>query len=216
MFLAAVARPQFDNDNNILFDGKSEYFLCKNRVTGTLETKACTSVTKDVYRSYLLEQVLPQIRRKWPLLSSPIIYIQQDNAKPHIKIDDEEFINSSKQDGFDIRLVCQPPNSPDLNVLDLGFFRSIQSLQHQKAPKNIDELIDAVCKSFDELSASCLNNVFLSLQACMVEVIKSFGNNAYKLPHIGKDNLARTTGLRTTLKCDIVDVQQATQFLQAT
>lgn len=72
MFLAAVARPQFDNDNNILFDGKIGIFplvykeaakrSSKNRVASTLETKACTSVTKDVYRSYLLEQVLPQIR----------------------------------------------------------------------------------------------------------------------------------------------------------
>lgn len=41
--------------------------------------------------------------------------------------------------------------------------------------------------------------MFLSLQACMVEVIKSFGNNAYKLPHIGKDKLAWTSGLPTTV-----------------
>lgn len=58
MFLAAVARPQFDEDNNTIFDGKIGIFpfvykepaqrSSKNRVAGTLETKACTSVTKDV------------------------------------------------------------------------------------------------------------------------------------------------------------------------
>lgn len=173
MFLVAVARPQFDDDNNTLFDGKIGKFSfvykepaqqsSKNRIADTLETKACTSVTKDVYRACLLEQVLPQIRKKWPLLSSPTIYIQQDNVRPQIRIDDEEFIHMSKKDGFDINLVCQPPNSPDLNVLDLGFFRSIQTSQHQEAPKNIDELLVAVDKAFNELSAHSLNNVFLSL-----------------------------------------------------
>ena len=101
----------------------------KNRAAGTLETKACTSVTKNVYRSCLLEQVLFEIRNKLPLFSSPTIYIQQDSARPHISVYDEEFIEVGRQEGVDIKLVCQP-NSPDLNVLDLEFFRSIQALQH--------------------------------------------------------------------------------------
>lgn len=158
--------------------------------------------------------MLPQIRQKWPLLSSTTIYIQQDNARPHIRIDDDEFVNMANKDGFDINLVCQPPNSPDLNVLDLGFFRSIQTLQHQEAPKNIDELLAAVDKAFNELSPHCLNNVFLSLQSCMLEVIKSFGNNTYKLPHISKAQLSRIGELPLTLNCDVVDVQQAVAFLQ--
>jgi len=54
------------------------------------------------------------------------------------------------QNGFDIRLVRQPPNSPDLNVLDLGFFRSIQALQHKKSLNSVDDLVDAVQKSFEE------------------------------------------------------------------
>ena len=52
---------------------------------------------------------------------------------------------------FDIQLTCQPANSPDLNVLDLGFFNSIQSLQHQSAPRTIDELITVVQDSFQQL-----------------------------------------------------------------
>lgn len=132
-----------------------------------METKTCTFVTKYVYRSCLLEQVLPEIRKKWPLFSSPTIYIQQDNARPHISVNDEEFIEAGRQEEFDIKLVCQPPNSPDLNVLDLGFFRSIQALQHQEAPRNIDELLAAVKKAFDELSSDCMNKVFLSWQLCM-------------------------------------------------
>lgn len=42
--------------------------------------------------------------------------------------------------------MCQPPNSPDLNVLDLGFFRAIQSLKYKEASKTIDELVSGVGK----------------------------------------------------------------------
>lgn len=77
------------------------------------------------------------------------IFIQQDNAKTHINPDDPEFIQAATQDGFDIRLMCQPPNSPDFNVLDLGFFSAIQSLHYKEAPKTIDELVNAVVKSFE-------------------------------------------------------------------
>jgi hypothetical protein len=57
------------------------------------------------------------------------IFIQQDNARPHLSLHDKLFCDDVKQDGFDIRLVCQPANSPDLNILDLGFFNSLQSTQ---------------------------------------------------------------------------------------
>jgi len=52
------------------------------------------------------------------------IYIQQDNAKTHIPVDDPEFVVAAQAEGWDIRLTLQPPNSPDLNILDLGFFCS--------------------------------------------------------------------------------------------
>nr|XP_027099096.1 bifunctional dTDP-4-dehydrorhamnose 3,5-epimerase/dTDP-4-dehydrorhamnose reductase-like [Coffea arabica] len=54
-----------------------------------------------------------------------------------------------------------------MNILDIGYFRAIQSLQHQEAPNSIDELISAVEKSFNELSSESLNNVFLTLQLCI-------------------------------------------------
>lgn len=87
-----------------------------------------TSVGRDIIRSFLIEKVLPEIRAKWPDGNSRIIYIQQDNAKTHVDPNDLEFQQAASQDGFDIRLMYQPPNSPDLNILDLGFFNAIQSL----------------------------------------------------------------------------------------
>ncbi|KAF7127220.1 hypothetical protein RHSIM_Rhsim11G0002500 [Rhododendron simsii] len=200
MFLAAVARPRFDAFGNEEFSGKIGTFpftfkepakrSSKNRVAGTLETKAITSITKEIMRSCLIDKVLPAIRAKWPHYdSTETIFIQQDNAKPHIQQLDSEFVQAARKDGFDIRLSFQPPNSLDLNVLDLGYFNSIQSLQHQEAPTTIDELVAAVEKSFENLSFQSLNEVFLSLQACMIEIMKVDGGNHYKQPHLGKNML---------------------------
>ena len=93
----------------------------KNRKRGELETKPIQSITKEHIRAMLITNVLPTIRAKWPAGLSKHIYIQQDNAKPHIAHNDREFLEEAMKDGFNIQLVQQPPNSPDMNVLDLGF-----------------------------------------------------------------------------------------------
>lgn len=142
MFLAAVARPRFDAFGNEVFSGKIGIFplttlepakrSSKNRVAGTLETKPILSVTKDVTRSWMIQKVLPAIRSTWPQGHTGPIYIQQDNAKPHIKVDDVEFLQEASRDGFDIRLCFQPPNSLDLNVLDLGFFGQFNHFKNKR------------------------------------------------------------------------------------
>ncbi|KAK8581732.1 hypothetical protein V6N12_071941 [Hibiscus sabdariffa] len=137
----------------------------KNRQARPLETKPILSVTKDVTRSCLINKVLHAIRAKWPSSSEKRMFIQQDNAKPHIDVDDEQFLQVASLDGFNFQLFFQPPNNPDLNVLDLGYFRAIQFLQHQESPTTIDELVKAVEKSFNDLSPENLNNVFLTLQS---------------------------------------------------
>ena len=80
----------------------------------------------------------------------------------------------------------QQPNSPDFNVLDLGFFNSIQSLQHKKWSSNMDTLIANVIAAFEESKRETLNNVFLSLQCAMEESLGVGGDNTYKIPHLGK------------------------------
>ena len=136
MFLVALARLRFDAQGNAIFFGKIGVFPfvvqepakrnSVNRVAGTLETKPLTLVRREVMRSYLIEKVLPAIKAKWPRedLGNPI-FIQQDNARTHNDHDDAEFCLEANKDGFNIRLTCQPANSLDLNVLDLGFFNAI-------------------------------------------------------------------------------------------
>jgi hypothetical protein len=59
-------------------------------------------------------------------------------------LDNPDFCEAAKQHGFDIRLICQPPNSPDFNILDLGFFRAIQAIQYKKNTKTVEDLVPAV------------------------------------------------------------------------
>ena len=186
----------------------------KNRVAGTLETKPILSVTKDVMRSCLIQKVLPAIRAKWPRDTEDIVFIQQDNARPHVDPNDAEFLEAASSDGFNIHLSYQPPNSPDMNVLDLGFFRAIQSLQQQEALSTVDELVNAIEKAFNELPPQSLNRVFLSLQQCMIVVNKDFGGNNYKLPHMGKENLEKQGPLPFQLECDRDIIERAFLYLQ--
>ncbi|KAK9714174.1 hypothetical protein RND81_06G076700 [Saponaria officinalis] len=90
---------------------------------------------------------------------------------------------------MDSTLECQPPNSPDLNILDLGFFRSIQKIQYEKVPKSVSALVDAVTKAYDECNPKCLHYNWLSLQYCMNEILRVKGNNNYKLPHVVRKDL---------------------------
>jgi hypothetical protein len=107
--------------------------------------KPINSITKDTIRQFMLEKVLPAIREKWPHEdAAKPIYKQQDNAKPHLSPNDRQFCEAARQDGFDMRLVCQPANSPGFNVLDLGFFNSIQSIQYKMSAKRTDELVAPV------------------------------------------------------------------------
>jgi hypothetical protein len=95
-------------------------------VAGTLEKKPITYVTREVNKMFLINHVLPAIKRLWPKEDAgKTIFIQQDNAKSHVDKNDEDFLRAASEGGFDIKLTCQTPTSPDLNILDLGFFNAI-------------------------------------------------------------------------------------------
>ena len=64
------------------------------------------------------------------------IFIQQDGVKNHISWDDKLFNNALVENRINDTLYTQAVNSPDVNLLDLGCFRAIQSF-NDTAPKNI-------------------------------------------------------------------------------
>ncbi|CAM9256569.1 unnamed protein product [Pylaiella littoralis] len=112
---------------------------------GLWSPSKCVEVTKETFKEKLINGVIPAIKEKWPAATREnTIFCQQDNAKPHRVNDDEGLREACSSNGFDIELINQPPNSPDTNILDLGFFASIQSLQDRTRARTIDNLLREV------------------------------------------------------------------------
>jgi hypothetical protein len=211
MFGAAVARPRYNHHTRQWWDGKIhihpfiKYAVAqrnsRNRPAGTIITK-CISVKRDVYRDWICNHVVHAIVAQWPDGWPRDIDIQQDNAKPHIKAWDPffkavtDFYRRPENGGWNIKLIFQPPNSPDLNILDLALFRVMQSIQQHHQAKNVDELIAIVKKVWDEFPLATSIKVWTSLQLVMDEILKVNGGNNYKLPHMGKDKWARANNGR--------------------
>ena len=159
MFLCAVARLHFNPSANSWWDGKLGIWLIgdwepakqksKNRPKGTLVWKN-KMVTKEVYRELLISKLIPAILENWPRRDrmSRTIFIQQDGVKNHICEDDAEFNNALMEQDINTKLYMQTLNSPDINLLDLGFFRAIQSFNNV-LPKNEEELIQSVTEAYD-------------------------------------------------------------------
>ncbi|ETV69424.1 hypothetical protein H257_14809 [Aphanomyces astaci] len=114
MFLAAVARPRYDEVRGVFFNGK-------------------------VVMWPFVRLVIPAIKASLPSANKRVV-LQHDNATPHGAITDSALAAVST-DGWTFVMRRQPPNSPDLNVLDLGFFASIQSLQYKKMSRSVDDVV---------------------------------------------------------------------------
>lgn len=211
MFLCALARPRFDEDSRCTFDGKiglwpfTEIVLAKrnsrNRPAGTPEIKN-VSVTKEVYKSYLLNKVIPEVCAKWPGPRPLNARMIQDNAPVHCASDDPDIVAACSRHRNKLLLECQTPNSPDYNVNDLGFFRSIQSLQYKKAPTTVDELIHAVMEAFNEFQPRKIDDNFITLQKCLEASMKDSGGNRYKQPHMNKKRRRNAGEVINNVVCD--------------
>ena len=206
MFLCVVARPRYDMRRNAWFDGKIGIWpigkwepakqSSKKRAKGTPVWKN-QCITRDVYREYLIQKFLPAVKEKWPMRNARI-QLQQDGAKSHILEDDMEFKEVVDEIGLNLTMFTQSLNSPDTNILDLGFFRAIQSF-NDNCPANEEELIKSVEKAYGEYPYRKLNHVWLTLQSCLNIIIENDGGNDYKIPHMGKESLDRRGLLRPVL-----------------
>ena len=148
-----------------------------------------------------MTMVIPAIKDKWPDRNRNII-IQQDGAPAHIKENDAEFVVAATSGLWNIKLELQPPKLPDLNMLDLSFFRALQAAQWREEPaKTIDGLIQQVNQAFAEFNPRKIDFGFLTLQCCMDDILSAFlGNNDYKIRHISKNSLLQRGQLPTRIQ----------------
>ena len=104
--------------------------------------------------------------------------------------------------GINGELYTQAANSPDMNLLDLGFFRVIQSFNNA-ALKNEEELIQA----YENYLRNKINHTWLTLQCCFNQIIKNNGGNDYKIDHISKERLECIGQLPDVMEV-VVEAQQ--------
>jgi hypothetical protein len=64
--------------------------------------------------------------------------------------------------------------------------------------------VSNVVKEYNDYDPDLVRNVFLTLQGCLIEVMKIGGGNGYKVPHmISKGRLERLGLLPSSLTCDL-------------
>jgi hypothetical protein len=89
---------------------------------------------------------------------------------------------------FSLSIKPQPPNSPDTNVLDLGFLNLLQSLYFdEEQPNIIDRLIAAVQSAWDKNDSKTLEKVWLTHATVCDQIIQNYCDNDFLIPHMGKD-----------------------------
>lgn len=184
MFLAAIGRPQIKS-NGEYFDGKIflEPFTVleatkrksKNRAAGVPEIKPQV-VNAETFQEMVLKTngLLDVIAEKTRGMNARII-VQQDNAKPHTGLKNREIINEvSVSRGMNIEFMNQPPQSPDLNRLDLCFFHSLskqRELIRRRCNTN-EELIEVCSAAFNDYSDAKLRRVYALQFVVYREVLK--------------------------------------------
>jgi hypothetical protein len=206
MFLCAQAHPCWDHHTHSQWDGKiglwpiGKYTKAqrnsKHRPAGTTEWEN-HNVDHELYRDMMVDFVFTEIMNKWPVgqWNNPNfkIRIQQDGAGGHTAHDDLYLTQALEGLGLTdkISIYTQPPNSPDLNICDLGLFNALQAAYYDNAPKNEVELITMVEQTYADYPHEMINRLFITLQTVFNSVLEHNGGNQYKITHMNKGRLER-------------------------
>ncbi|CAM9305971.1 unnamed protein product, partial [Discosporangium mesarthrocarpum] len=199
MLLTAVARPRMISDG-VRFDGNIDMWPIADTVAATRSSKNCKKgtmmlkpamVTADRYKELMIDKVIPAIKARMSVPPGHTIFVQQDGAKPHTDTGGGVMEAIQATAGDSTILETQPANSSDLNVNELGFFHSIKQLKEDVGVSSSEDLVEDTMGAFDVYPRKTLERVWQSLFAVLGEVLDCKGDNSYKLPHLGKENLGR-------------------------
>lgn len=92
----------------------------RNIPAATIEMKPL-HVTKEVYTGYLVDKCFPVILQNLPLRRYEAVMIHHTNARPHI--------SPNVHQTHPLKIIFQPPNSPDWYVLNFTYFNTIRSVK---------------------------------------------------------------------------------------
>ena len=79
--------------------------------------------------------------------------------------------------------------------------------------RKIDDIITATKQAYDETERDTIDNVFLSLQSVMLEVMRVNRANSNKLPHLAKAANRRRNDLVVALSVSSELIERAKLFI---
>lgn len=223
-----MARPRQLEDGS-WFDGKIGIWPCvdraparrnsRNREAGTLVTSLKT-LDANYYRELMTGPggVFEKVKEKMPWMRGRPLFIQHDGAKPHNGNGNSAYFEEQGViDGWNIQIVTQPAQSPDLNLLDLGFFASLKTrVSHLKIQANtIDDLIARVETAYHQYDRHTLDSIWAQLFSVYRSVIEVFGENSYDLPHSGNRVDGRQNESSVDLDIDLIVYNAAVNHVNA-
>ena len=187
MYLTAIAKPDDRQNGLISIQRAAKDYVAKRsskyHAKGDVYKKDCT-IDKPMYLE-MMKRVVTQIRRK--MQHHPVVTIQMDNASPHhIRTALEAHISVTHRRTFpELRLMWQPPQSPDMNANDLGFYRSFDAVVQRARGRHFDKaaIHSAVMKAWETYDSSTLHRIFDTKTAVLQKVILADGGNNYDLHH---------------------------------
>ena len=109
-----------------------------------------------------------------------------------MKDNDDTFLRAGSAGTWNITIKTQPARSPELNVNDLAFFRSLQSRYWLLGySKKIEEIVEKVKQAYNKYPVSTIDKSWVALASVLDKILKHNGANGFAIPHMGKDKLLR-------------------------
>ena len=195
MFLCAVGKPQLRPDgtrmNGLIACIPFTEFVTaqrssKHRPRGTIEEKPIP-VDSKVYRE-AMTKVFSLIQKRFKDKKGELITVQHDGATSHNGHGNKEFFDSlGQKGGWNIVMVTQSAQSPDLNILDIGVFRSMQSRseEYRMESNTVSDLVARVKKTFVTYPSQLLDSCWAVLHEHYRLIRMEDGGNTYCNPHAG-------------------------------
>ena len=128
------------------------------------------------------------MKQRCPQLKGKRVVFQHDGAKAHNGKGNLAALNiAGKEDGWDIEVVTQPAQSPDLNKLDLCLFHGLQRSTNKIKANNPgkENMINAVLQAYEEYDVATIERVEGLQHEVYRCILRDGGGNQFDMPHSG-------------------------------
>ena len=134
----------------------------------------------------MVKKVFPAIQKAFKGTGVKAVVVQHDGARPHTGKGNMEKLNAAGAKlKIKIEVRTQPAQSPDLNINDLAFFRSL-SISVRKARRlssqkfDVERLCQDVLASFEDYPGEKLEEMWEYKRWVMSQIVACDGGNDYK------------------------------------